>query len=77
MHMYLNIAAGVSGLISGALWLWASWIPAAKQPGAYFAVLDSEGVNRAMRRVARRNQWAATFTAVASILAAAANFTPN
>jgi hypothetical protein len=58
MHGYLNIAAGVCDLVSAILWLWASWIPAAKQPGAYFAVLDSEGVNRAMRRVAKRNSWA-------------------
>jgi hypothetical protein len=75
MHTCLNILAGVSGITSALLWAWAAWIPQPQSKEKFFAVLDSEGATPAIRKIARRNQWAAASTGLASLFAALSNLT--
>ncbi len=71
-----NIAALLCGVLSAAFWWWAAWIPAPKDQEKYFGVLDSEGATPAMRKIAKRNRWAATFTGAAALFGALGNLIP-
>lgn len=74
MSLYLNLAACVCGVVSGALWWWASWIPKPQDPTTRnFMVYDSEGGTPEIRWIAKRNRWAGTFAVLSSMLTAIAN----